>query len=244
MGEPDLVEPQKMDRTIEEFRRWFTAFEEQARTGRYPRWPNEIMLKLLFGRYLATPLALPERGRVLDIGCGFANNLRPFLERGWEACGVEVLPEVAQLIADTLGKKGIAVDVRAGTNRSIPFPDRHFDLLLSVNTIHYEPAQADMDAALDEFHRVLKPGGAAFLVTVGPKHDIFTRSKPLGPFLHQVRDWDFRDGKTMFFFQSEKMLEAFLGRRFTGIETGQVTEKLMSRQLDFLVAVARRGLAT
>lgn len=91
---------------------------------------------------LAAHLAplLPERGRVLDVGCGDGAvsqailRLRPDLQ----IQGVEVLLRGAPQIA-----------VSAYDGHNIPFPDKSFDAVMFVDVLHHaaEPAQLLREAA-------------------------------------------------------------------------------------------------
>ena len=61
---------------------WEKAHNEMVIDKNYPSWPSEIMLKILNGNYLKTKnIEINNKTRVLDIGCGFGNNLLPFLKK-------------------------------------------------------------------------------------------------------------------------------------------------------------------
>lgn len=224
--------------TPEQAAEW-ANFHRRRVTSGFPKWPNEAMLKLLFGSYLAEPRRPQPDWRVLDVGCGFGNNLVPFADLGCECHGVEIDQGIVAVAEGVLKTRGYSVRVTAGSNRSIPYPESSFDLLLSVNTIHYEGASANIHAALAEYRRVLKPGGTLYLSTVGPAHEIQRRARPLGEHRYRIENFDFRDGQEFFFFDTEEYLEEICRDTFAHVETGQVTEKLMTLPLDFLIAVCR-----
>ncbi len=92
---------------------------------------------------------------VLDIGCGFGNNLLPFLSMGCKRCGTEVTQEMATQTLDILQDRGYAADIRAGRSTAITFEEDSFDLVLSVNVIHYEKTYEDIVSAFHEYNRVL-----------------------------------------------------------------------------------------
>ena len=64
----------------------------------------------------------------------------------------------------------------------------------------------------------------------------------MGSHQFQIQDYDFRDGEQYFYFSDLKYLEYYLKQFFADIELGQVTEKLMTFDLDFLIAVCRNKL--
>jgi SAM-dependent methyltransferase len=205
----------------------------------YPKWPNEIMLKLSFGSYLAKPLKIVPGMTVLDVGCGFGNNLYPFLDKGCYGFGTEVTEATAKLGQDIVTSRGFECDIRHGYNQKLPFEDGFFDLLLSINVLHYEKTDEDIDRSMKEYCRVLKKNGAMILITVGPEHTIYKKAKVVGHHRYLVQNFDFRDGEQYYYFDNTKYLDACVSKYFADVETGRVTEQLMQRPLDFLVAVAR-----
>ena len=220
---------------------WNEEIKRERQAQQYPKWPNEVMLKLLFGGtdYLNHPFKPQPEWRVLDVGCGFANNLVPFADIGCECHGVDLHPEMAATAQAVMDQRGFKTKIQAGSNRSLPYPDAHFDLLLSINTLHYEGSEENVMAALKEFRRVLKPGGGLYLSTVGPEHEIYRRAQVLGQHRYKVQDFDFRDGHEFFFFDTERYLEHYCMQIFADVETGRVTEKLVKLPLDFLIALCR-----
>jgi SAM-dependent methyltransferase len=221
--------------------KWTDFYLTKSR-GSYPVWPIEVMVKVLFGDYLkgSRPVFNSET-KVLDIGCGLGNNLLPFLVNGCKCFGVEITDEIAQLSQDVLHKKGFKeVVVKKGNNRLLPFDSHEFDLVISNNVLHYEKNEEDYLKALAEYSRVLKKGGALFLMTVGEEHDIYRKAQIVGAHQFKISDWDFRSGEQYFYVSNGKYLKYYLDKFFADVELGQVTEKLMKVNLEFLVAFCRK----
>jgi SAM-dependent methyltransferase len=220
---------------------WNKEILREKQQRKYPKWPNEVKLKLLFGGsdYLNVPYKPQPEWRVLDVGCGFANNLVPFGDIGCECHGVDLHPEMAATVQEIMDVRGYKTKIQTGSNRLPPYPDGHFELLLSINTLHYEGSEENVLAALKEFRRVLKPGGGLYLSTVGSEHEIYRRAQVLGNHRYKVQDFDFRNGHEFFFFDTERYLKHFCMQSFADVETGRVTEKLVKLPLDFLVALCR-----
>ena len=76
-------------------------------------------------------------------------------------------------------KRGYKTKIQAGSNRALPYPDAHFNLLLSVKILSYEGTEENFLAALHEFRRVLKTGGGLYISTVGAEHEIYRRAEIL-----------------------------------------------------------------
>ncbi len=217
---------------------WSKFHQNKSKTN-YPTWPNEVMVKTLFGSYLADRVKLESGMKVLDIGCGFGNNLLPFLNMGCDCYGVEVTSDIAELTQGILKERGYSATIKQGKNSALPFENGFFDLIVSLNVLHYEKTEAEISSALKEYNRVLKKGGRLFLMTVGPEHAINKRAKVIGPHRYEIQDYDFRNGEQYFYFDNLKYLNHYLSESFTGIELGRVREQLMTLDLDFLIAAAR-----
>ena len=222
--------------------KWDAEFRRQHKAQQYPKWPNEAMVKMLFGsgNYLKKPFKPKSSWTVLDIGCGFANNLLPFLDIGCDCHGIDLHEGIVKNVKKIMQERGYELTLSVGSNSSIPYQDDSFDLLISLNTLHYEGTEQKVLAALNEFKRVLKPGGGLYISTVGPKHDIYTKAKPLLNHRYEVANYDFRDGQKFFFFDNERYLNYYCQMVFDDVEIGRVTEKMPNFNLDFLTALCRQ----
>ena len=221
---------------------WAKEMKRQLESGQYPKWPHEVMVKVIFGgaNYLEAPIFPEDDWRVLDVGCLFANNLLPFSELGCDCYGIDLHPDIIEVSKIVAGGRQINAQFAVGSNTSIPYPDEYFDLLLSIGTIHYEGSKEGIDQALNEFYRVLKPGGACFITSTAPKHEFFQRAKSLGGNRYQISDFDFRDDGMFFFFEEEEYFSKCLGRYFSTVSVGRVTEKLIGASFDAFFAVCTR----
>jgi SAM-dependent methyltransferase len=97
-------------------------------------------------------------GRALELGCGtgfFLLNLKlaGVLDDGHVTDLSPAMVEVARRNAAGLG---FEVEGRVADAESIPYPDDHFDLVVGHAVLHHIP---DVELALREVIRVLKPGG-------------------------------------------------------------------------------------
>ena len=106
--------------------------------------------------------SLPQRGTVLDVGCGSGQTIGWALELlggGWNAIGLDVAME------------GVAAARAAGFNvlhasaLEIPLPNESVDLVITLDVLQHLPLGGGDVAALREMRRVLKPGGTLFIRT-------------------------------------------------------------------------------
>jgi ubiquinone/menaquinone biosynthesis C-methylase UbiE len=105
------------------------------------------------------PLAGAE---VLELGCGRADKTRTLAERGGVrqilALEVDTIQhERNRLISDLPN-----VRFEHGGAEAIPAEDARFDIVLMFKSLHHVPIE-QMDQALREIARVLKPGGLAWI---------------------------------------------------------------------------------
>src|SRR3546814_12245741 len=88
--------------------------------------------------------------------------------------GVEINDDMVAVATERAADLGMAVEIAAGHNRALPFPDGTFDFVLSINTIHYEDGIANVMAGLREIARVGKPD-CHFLISTACCDSQFTR---------------------------------------------------------------------
>jgi SAM-dependent methyltransferase len=99
---------------------------------------------------------LPDQARVLDVGAASGSFVAICNQLGYRCEGVEPW-EDARFCAVELSKRlGIPICVVAGSAESIPYDDGAFDVVHASSVIEHV---LDLEAALAEIHRVLKPGG-------------------------------------------------------------------------------------
>tara|TARA_B110000444_G_scaffold233239_1_gene242591 strand:+ start:1160 stop:1837 length:678 start_codon:yes stop_codon:yes gene_type:complete len=220
---------------------WAEELKRESDRDNYPQWPNEVMLKVIFGSYLEKKFTLQENANVLDIGCFFGNNLFPFAAKGANCYGVDIHEDIVEKADSIFKKKGYVGNFAKGSNSSIPHPDNTFDLLVSVNTIHYQPSRESIINAMEEFKRVLKPGGRFYISTVGSNHDIRKKAIKIEDNLYEINNWDFRDGQKFHFFEDEDDLSKLLNDFFVNVEVGEITEQLMKHTLGFYVATGEKS---
>jgi SAM-dependent methyltransferase len=101
-------------------------------------------------------LPLPPDAQVLDAGCGSGRTMQELEDYG-TVQGVELDEDAAEL-ARSRGHGQVTV----GRLEQLPWPDRTFDLITSLDVIEHTP---DDRATLAELLRVCRPGGW-LLVTV------------------------------------------------------------------------------
>ena len=195
----------------------------------YPSWPSETLVRLLKGDFLKKKINLKKNNKVLDVGCGFGNNLLLFKDFDVKLFGTEVTKK-------NLLNNNLFADIRPGTNRDIPFQSNFFDLVLSINVIQYEKSEKNIIQSLKEYKRVLKKNGSFIIITVGPKHFSYDHVEIIAPHIYQLKNWHFIKKQTFFHFDNVKHLEFYLKKHFKNLEFGQAYENLMGMELDYMIS--------
>lgn len=106
---------------------------------------------------------LPLRGaRVIELGCGAAEQTRAIAAAG-EVASITALEVDEIQHRKNLERGGPPVIVfRLGGAEAIPAADASADVVLMFKSLHHVPVE-QMDRALAEVRRVLRPGGLAYL---------------------------------------------------------------------------------
>lgn len=106
---------------------------------------------------------------VLDVGCGTGSLTIAAKKRVGPASEVIGIDPAAEMIAKAQKKakrEGVDITFRSSVIEGLPFPDGHFDVVLSSLMLHHLPKKAREQGA-QEIRRVLKPGGRWLIVDFG-----------------------------------------------------------------------------
>lgn len=141
----------------------------QTRGPRTPNWYRRLFAFLMARGAAAYERRIAPRkralfeaagGDVLEIGPGAGPNLRYYPESvHW--VGIEPNPYMHQYLVGAAAEHGLPVEIRTGTADALPAGDESVDTVVSTLVLCSVP---DMDRALAEIGRVLRPGGRFLFV--------------------------------------------------------------------------------
>ena len=144
-----------------------TEMDNAAIAKAYARWAPvyDLVFGAVFERGRHAAIAAAERigGRVLEVGVGTGISL-PDYARTTRLYGVDISEPMLRKAHERVSElaltnvEGLAVMDAA----DLSFPDASFDVVVAQYVITTVP---DPEAALDEFARVLKPGGEIVLMS-------------------------------------------------------------------------------
>ena len=92
-----------------------------------------------------------KTGRILDVGCSTGLFLHEMAQAGWETCGVELTPDVAEYARTRFG-----LDVFTGMLSEASFPPQSFDVISFWDVLEHTFSPA---AELARASQLLKPDG-------------------------------------------------------------------------------------
>ena len=140
------------------------VFQDNDFTERYARQHWKMAEK--FGQEYAQKLASQgfNKGKIIDVGCGFgATNLvlaERFVES--EIVGIDLSEPLLELARETAAEANLGGRIRfeKADVHQIPYPDDTFDVVLNINMVHLVDKPVQM---LNEIERILMPGGYLYI---------------------------------------------------------------------------------
>ena len=143
------------------------ALDKETITKAYARWAPvyDLVFGAVFERGREAAIAAAERigGRILEVGVGTGISL-PDYSRANRICGVDISEPMLQKAMERVAKLGLShvEGLWVMDAEDLRFPDDSFDVVVAQYVITTVP---NPEATLDEFARVLKPGGEIVLVS-------------------------------------------------------------------------------
>jgi ubiquinone/menaquinone biosynthesis C-methylase UbiE len=151
-----------------ERRAFWSGYQPGFRAAESPVGTREFFAEVSAKRYVLEP-HIPEivdferwRGcAVLEAGCGIGTDGARFAVAGADYTGLDFSRSATALARRRFELERLPGRFVAGSVTALPFEDDMFDLVFSHGVIHHLP---DTEAAVREFHRVLKPGGTVVVM--------------------------------------------------------------------------------
>src|SRR5271167_2469806 len=141
--------------------------DKQTVTKAYDRWAPvyDLVFGAVFERGRQAAIAAAERigGRVLEVGVGTGISL-PHYSRSCKLSGVDISAPMLRKAEERVAELGLSnvEGLWVMDAERLSFPDNSFDVIVAQYVITTVP---NPEGTLDEFARVLKPGGEIVLVS-------------------------------------------------------------------------------
>ncbi len=206
-----------------------------------PSWPNEMMVKVLSSTNYSPVIGeLPDNPSVLEVGIFSGNNSRFFLENGYSVSGSELNQEMIELCEENLTRLQYKIpNLAIGDNTNLSSASGVFDLLVSINTIHYSSGENSFKA-IKEFCRVLKPGGYAIIETPGSDHFAVKQSERKDILKYVWHAGGFRNGEEFGFYDSVEHFKYSLLEVFSEVQICRRLESFPEVTLEFWMAICKK----
>ena len=125
-----------------------------------PRYPNGHVVRWLFGNF---PREHVSDVHLLDMGCGMGRHAVMMASEGFKVSGTDYSAAAIDQAIAWATRAGLDIDYAAAPAEKQPFADQSFDGILSYAVLYYLSLDR-MKMSFDEVHRLLKPGGKAFIM--------------------------------------------------------------------------------
>ncbi len=100
-------------------------------------------------------------GRLLEIGCGIGVDSIQLARCGFDVTAVYLTESAIDVARAFSEARDVRIDFRVSNAEKLEFGDKSFDVVYSFGVLHHTP---QIEKAVAEVHRVLKPGGTAYLM--------------------------------------------------------------------------------
>lgn len=127
----------------------------------YRTLENEPFFELAFD-YIMKVLNPPQNTTILDVGCGTCNHSIRLAKRGFYCTAVDFSEKILKKARLNVEKRGLEtrITIKQEDITSLSFKDEKFDYILCWGVLMHIP---DLEKALSEVSRVLKPNGAIII---------------------------------------------------------------------------------
>lgn len=141
-------------------------------------YPVDRVVSFLFQSRAA--LNLKNRPlRVLEVGCGACNNLWFAAREGCEVAGIDASEAAIRFGQKRFSEETLNGDLRVGDFTALPFKDRSFDIAINRAALT-QTGFSCAERAVEEVHRVLRPGGRFYNELYGTQTTAGGRKGPDG----------------------------------------------------------------
>lgn len=204
---------------MDEDEKWNAVYSKKILGGTW--YPNEGVVRFT-ARYLKRRVGIEvydvKRGvrRILDVGCGNGRHVTFLQEQGFDVYGIDISKEAIEIAKAWLARKGLKADLRVGDIEKLPFDDRYFDVVISLEVLDHIPF-LKAKKAMEEIRRVLAPNGYIYITLKSTEDSEFGRGEEVE---HNtfVLEEGYEKGIIQHYFDLEEIKELFEGFKIFDIE--------------------------
>ena len=164
------------------------AYQHAFAQGYDHSYPNENIVRL------AGVFFQDAKGKCLDYGYGFGENLLHLAGKGYEMYGLDVDETLVSRINKKISDRRIILDsvprltTIGDADEQLPYKDNFFDCVLSNQVVYLLADEQKIQFLLSEFRRVCRPGGRVLVTLMGEKNVCCEQGTYLGNGVYQYDD--------------------------------------------------------
>jgi tellurite methyltransferase len=140
------------------------------------RWrnPHEAVVQFM------PELCATGARQVLDLGCGTGRHTVYLTSQGFDVWACDISPRGLAHTRQWLAAEGLTAHLQFSDMTALPYHVNAFDGLVSAFVI-YHGLLGDVERAVAEIHRVLRPGALALLTLISIRDDSYRRGREVDP---------------------------------------------------------------
>jgi 2-polyprenyl-6-hydroxyphenyl methylase/3-demethylubiquinone-9 3-methyltransferase len=142
--------------THEEFYEYYARASQSEKALDRFRRIKDVILRVIGDRAADRVLD------VADIGCGAGTQSIEWAQAGHSVHALDVNGRLVQLARERAVKAGSDIDFRVGSATDVPWGNESMDVCIALELLEHV---ADWESCVNEFVRILRPGGLLFMTT-------------------------------------------------------------------------------
>lgn len=164
------------------------AYQKAFAQGYDHQYPNENIVRLESAAFGG------KKGRCLDYGFGFGENLLHLADKGYEMFGLDIDQSLINRVHGKISNRGLkpayqpVLDIIDESTAQLPYQNGFFDAILSNQVVYLLADEEKIRFLLSEFRRVVKPGGYLLVTLMGEKNVCCVKGRYLGNNVYEYDD--------------------------------------------------------
>lgn len=190
-------------------------WEDVYASGHKLNYPDDSFVRLLHRFVKPTP-----NSKVMDYGFGSGVTSLHMARIGCKVTGYEISQSACDMLQSRLAEESLTGNTNTGKpGDALPYQDNEFDFIVAWNSLTYN-TEKSLQFMVDEFERILKPGGKLIAAMSAPLDFIDENSTQVKG-LEKVINIGVQEGAQVIIPTEEALKERFFNNKH--LELGKLT---------------------